>query len=54
MKVGDLVRVHGSLIPLGVVTALHSRGTATIYFGGLFPQPVEMWRERLEVVNESR
>ena len=58
MKVGDLVKLHGSdYLGIGIVTALYSNHTACVHFPTQEVAHwwgVELWRERLEVINESR
>ena len=57
MKVGDLVKLHGSEdLGIGIVTALYSGETAFVYFPNCdetHSWGLELWRERLEVVNET-
>ena len=56
MKVGDLVRLCGTEhLGIGIVTALYSGETAFVYFPNsdeMHSWGVELWRERLEVINE--
>ena len=59
MQIGDLVKLLGSpWLGAGIVTALHTSETALVYFPNagnhtFYSDGVEIWRERLEVINEA-
>ncbi len=56
MQVGDIVKLYGSpWLGLGIITALHSKGTAFVCFPNaghhtLYSDGVELHQERLEVI----
>ena len=53
MKVGDLVKIdYAADGEIGIVLALYSGDTATVHFP-IQGKTYELWRERLEVLNES-